>query len=188
MKEIIKRKQRLRRKYILIRNSVQDKIKKSELIMNKIIEENSYKNARIVALYKNFKSEVDTTKLIKYSIDIGKTVVLPKVVDNELKFYQINSSENVLIKSKFGVEEPIGNEKDYVAKEKIDIVIVPGLCFDKEKNRLGFGKGYYDKYLINTELTTIAICFDEQILEETTIPITNGDVKIQKIVTDIRVY
>ena len=115
-------------------------------------------------------------------------MVLPKVVDNELKFYQINSSENVLIKSKFGVEEPIGNEKDYVAKEKIDIVIVPGLCFDKEKNRLGFGKGYYDKYLINKELTTIAICFDELILEETTIPITNGDVKIQKIVTDIRVY
>lgn len=178
----------LREKYLLIRNNIKNKRAKSEIIMNKIIETDDFKNAKIIALYKSLKTEVYTNELIGYSIKKGKTVVLPKVENNNMKFYKINSMQDKLIKSRFGVEEPITDENNFINKEQIDLVIVPGVCFDKEKNRLGFGKGYYDKFLKNTKLNTIAICFDEQILDTEIIPITTFDVKMKKIITENGVY
>lgn len=177
----------LRKEYIGRRNSIPNKDEKSLIIFEKLIKSCEYKNASVLALYKSLPSEVDTTELIKYSIVIGKVVALPKVVNNELKFYKINSSNDNFIKSKFGVEEPLGNNEDFISKNNIDLVIVPGLCFDKEKNRLGFGKGYYDGFLNGTDLKTIAICFQEQIINDI-LPVTNDDIKVQKIITDKEIY
>lgn len=187
MNEIEKIKQELRQKYIFIRSNVKNREDKSRIIIDKVKQDIDYQDAKIVALYKSLPSEVDTTELIKYSIVIGKVVALPKVVNNELKFYKINSLNDNFIKSKFGVEEPLGNNKDFISKNNIDLVIVPGVCFDKEKNRLGFGKGYYDGFLKGTDLKTIAICFQEQIINDI-LPVTNDDIKVQKIITDKEIY
>lgn len=180
-----KEKQDLRKKYTLIRNEVKNKKEKSKKIIEKIKANDMYKKARVIALYKSLLSEVDTTELINYSINIKKIVVLPRVSNNELKFYKINSLKDKFIKSKFGVEEPVGNENNYINKTNIDLIVVPGLCFDKEKNRLGFGKGYYDRYLASTELKSIGVCFNEQILDRQLIPITSNDVKMQLVITDV---
>jgi len=184
MNEIIAQKQELREKYKLIRNNIIDKANKSKIITNKVIEDINFKNANVIALFKSFSSEVDTTELIELSIENRKIVLLPKVVKNELKFYKIASLNDTLIKNKFGVEEPVGNEINYREKQEIDLVIVPGLCFDKENNRLGYGKGYYDKFLKNTNAKSIAICFKEQILKDSLLPIIDKDIKVQKIITD----
>ena len=138
----------------------------------------------MIALFKSFGSEVDTTELIEYSIIKGKIVALPKVVNNELKFYKIEHLKDTLIKSKLGVEEPIANEINYIVKDNINLVIVPGLCFNKVGDRLGYGKGYYDRFLTNTNFKTIAICFEEQILEKEILPVTYNDVKVQQVITD----
>ena len=175
-------KQELREKYISIRKNIKNKKEKSAIITKKIIEDNDYKNAKIIALYKSLTSEVDTTELIKYSISSGKNVVLPRVVCNDLKFYKISLNEK-LIKSKFGVKEPIEDESNFVDKEIINLVIVPGVCFDKENNRLGLGKGYYDRFLANTNLYSIGICFEEQIVEH--IPTEKNDIKMKKVITNI---
>ena len=181
------KKEELRKKYILIRNRVENKTQKSEIISEKIQEQIEYKNAKIIALYKNLKSEVSTEKLIEDSINLGKCVALPKVVNNELKFYKIKSLKEKFIKSNFGVEEPIENEINYINQKDIGLIIVPGICFDKEKNRLGFGKGYYDRYLQNENINTIGICFEEQIVENI-IPTTEYDVAMKKIITDKKIY
>ena len=178
----IKLKNEVRKRYIKIRKNIEDKELKSKIITEKIIQSDVYKNATIVALYKNLKSEVDTNLLIEYSIRLGKTIVLPKITNETMEFYKIDSINEQLIKSKFGVEEPSGEKDNLINKENIDLIIVPGVCFDKEKNRMGFGKGYYDKYLENSNLITIGICFSEQILDK--LPVTANDIKMEQIITD----
>lgn len=182
--EIILKKKELRKKYKQIRSAIPDKTYKSKIITNKIINDIDYKNAKIIALFKSFGSEVDTDEIIIHSINNRKIVVLPRVVGDKLKFYKINSiNENLLISS-LGVAEPIENEENYIESKKIDLIIVPGLCFDKENNRLGYGKGYYDKILRENDVQSIAICFKEQILENEILPTIDSDVKVKKIITD----
>ncbi|MBR1540051.1 MAG: 5-formyltetrahydrofolate cyclo-ligase [Clostridia bacterium] len=177
----------LRKRYLEIRKKIKDRSQKSKGIFEKIIQEKEYQNAKVIALYKSLESEVDTSELIEYSIEQERIVCLPKVVGEEIKFYQISEAEE-FIKSKFGVEEPDENPEKEVAKNQIDLVIVPGVCFDTRKNRLGFGKGYYDRFLTGTNLKTIGICFEEQILKDGFLPVEENDVKMQKIVTEENVY
>ena len=148
-------KENLRKEYILKRMDIPNKHEKSKQIMKKITRNILYKESKIIALYSSLDSEVDTDELIKYSIKIGKIVVLPRVEDGNLKFYKINSIDNILIKSNFGVKEPLAKEENFVSIDNIDLVIVPGICFDKNMNRLGFGKGYYDRFLANSNIETI---------------------------------
>lgn len=184
MFEIENEKKKVRKEYTLVRSKIENKKDKSDEIFNKIIETKSFKEAKIIAMYKSLNSEVDTAELIKYSINIGKIVVLPKVEENELRFYKINSIDEKLFKSKFGLEEPLGEKENLVDNKIIDLVIVPGICFDTEKNRLGFGKGYYDRFLKEKDFKSIGICFDEQIIER--VPTNGNDMKVKEIITEKR--
>ena len=188
MQTIDLKKDELRKKYIFIRNNIKNKKEKSKIITDRIKMSDAYKDAKVIALYKSFSSEVDTSELINYSIGINKIVALPKVVGNELVFYKINSLNDTLIKSEFGVEEPVENEVNLIDENDIDLVIVPGICFDREKNRLGFGKGYYDRFLSNIDAKTIAVCFNEQILKTQILPTNNNDIKMHQIITDAGIY
>ena len=188
MNEIDVQKQILREKYICIRNNISDKSNKSQSIINKIIETEEFKNSKIIAVYKNLNSEVNTNNLIEYSINIGKTIVLPRIINNNLAFYKLNSHNDILVKNNFGIQEPLGLKNNLVENNRIDLIIVPGVCFDTEKNRLGFGKGFYDRFLENLNIKAFGICFDEQILLDGILPITNNDVKMTKVITDKKIY
>jgi len=174
-------KQTIRKKYLEIRKNINNKELKSSVIFNQIINAKEYQNAKVIAMYKNLKSEVSTDALIDYSLNVGKIIALPRVTNDSLSFYKI-TNDSKLIKSNFGVQEPISNDNDYIYPDNIDLIIIPGVCFDKNKNRLGFGKGYYDKYLENTKIKRIGICFTEQLVDE--IPITENDIKMDLIITD----
>ena len=69
----------------------------------------------------------------------------------------------------------------------IDLMIIPGVCFDREKNRLGFGKGYYDRYL-NNNVKKMAICFEKQVLDKELLPVDRYDKKMDIIITDKNIY
>ena len=187
MIEIDKKKSEIRKKYLILRKNIVNKELKSEIIFSNLIQTEEYKNAKIIALYKSLETEVNTTKLIDYSINNGKVVALPRVVNNELMFYKISINDK-LEKSKFGVYEPISNNENIINKDEIDLIIVPGICFDEEMNRLGFGKGFYDRYLYNCRSKFIGICFEEQILYNKILPVTKYDVKMPKIITDKKVF
>ena len=174
-------KQTLRKKYLKIRKDIANKNLKSKSIFNQIIKTKEYEKANIIAIYNSLNSEVNTNDLIDYSISKNKIVLLPRVVNDDLVFYKIDS-HTILIKSEFNVFEPISNPNNYISSDKIDIIIIPGVCFDKDRNRLGMGKGYYDRYLKNIKATKIGICFSEQLIKS--IPIDNNDIKMDLIITD----
>ena len=179
------KKTRLRNEYILLRKNIKDKKEKSSIIVRKILELEEFKESNIIALYKSIGSEVDTSELIEYSITLGKTIVLPKVEEDELKFYKINGINERLVKSKFGIKEPLGEKEKYIDNSYIDLVIVPGISFDLNKNRLGFGKGFYDRFLSKKDFNSIGISFEEQVVDN--IPTQSNDIKVKKVITDKRI-
>ena len=131
-------KELLRKKYIEIRKKIKEKDKKSITISQMIIQEEFYINAKVIAIYKSLKDEVDTSYLISDALSKGKVVLLPKVVGNDLQFLKYDL-EDELIKNNFRVYEPIN--KDKYSNDKIDLCIVPGVAFDKYNNRLRIWKG-----------------------------------------------
>ncbi len=178
-------KEELRQKYLEIRKNVKSPKQKSHLITEKIKNRKDYQQAKVIAFYKSFGTEVDTQELMESSFQSGKVVGLPKVVGNELKFYRISSLQEPFQKSSLGVEEPIGEEEKFLPKEMFDLIIVPGICFDKNGNRLGYGKGYYDRFLKGVSAKSIAVCFEEQILKDNFLPTSPTDVPINEIVTEV---
>ena len=148
----------------------------SEQIMNNLEQLNSFRQAKTVFIYHSMPQEVHTHDLIrKYSGD--KAFLLPVVTKSGLILRKYNSDNELQI-SDFGISEPTGPEfTDY---EKIDLIVVPGVAFDRNLNRMGYGKGYYDGILQKTDAQRVAVCFDFQLLK--CVPHTHFDVKMNLIV------
>ena len=174
-------KSELRKQYKLLREEINNRLDKSSIITKKILEDSNYKKAKRVGIYNSFGSEVDTKELIRISL-LDKEVGLPVVIGKDMIFSKIDDNTEYSHRD-FGMLEPTNIN----VMNDIDLLIVPGICFDKEKNRLGFGGGYYDRYLNNHNIETIGICFEEQISNEP-IPVEEHDVKVKKIITDKSIY
>lgn len=168
-------KDELRRLMIDKRKTISNKKELSTSIVNNLINLDIYKKARVIALYNSLNDEVDTSYLINESLK-NKIVLLPRIIKDKMIFIMINK-DTLYEKSSFGVMEPIGEE--YLGN--IDLIIVPGLAFDRKLNRLGFGMGYYDKYLSNKDIYKIGLCFDEQIVEF--VPVNELDIKMDMVIT-----
>ena len=165
----------LRKQMLIKRRNILNKKELSTIIVNKIINLEIYKESRVVALYNSLKDEVETRDLIIKSLD--KTLLLPKIINDKIEFIKIDNNTKYE-KSSFSVMEPIGT----IYNGPIDIIIVPGVAFDRNLNRLGFGKGYYDKYLSHKDIYKIGICFNEQLLD--TLPTDSFDIKMGLIITE----
>lgn len=178
-------KEELRKKYKIIRKQVIDKEIKSEIIEKKLIKTKEFINAKIVGVYISLKDEVNTNEIIKECFKINKKVAIPKVLNEHIiEFYTIKENEK-LQEGLYHIMEP--NNKNIISKDDIDLMIIPGICFDKQKNRIGYGKGYYDTYLKNTKIYKIGICFNEQLMNEHEIKVEENDIKLDKIITDKKV-
>lgn len=169
-------KNELRKIYKYIRNNIKDRNIQNEIIFNKVISLEKVKKADTILIYVSFNNEVDTLNIIKYFLD-KKKVAVPKVNGNEMNFYYIDSF-NDLSKGSFNILEPITTNK--VTNFDNSICIVPGLCFDKENYRLGYGKGYYDKFLSNKNIYTIGLSYKETIIKK--LPIDKYDIKLDKVI------
>jgi len=180
-------KKELRKQYLELRKTILNRDSKSKKVTDKIIFFDKYKEAKVIALYNSLEDEVSTQYLIKHSMENNKIVVLPKVINkNEMNFYKITSLDG-LERGAFGIKEPVDDEDNLVRPDGIDLMIVPGVCFDRDKNRIGFGRGYYDTYLFNeNNILKIGICFDEQLLKDEYIEVEDNDIKMDVVVTDKR--
>ena len=137
------------------------------------------KEAKVVMAYCSLADEVYTRSLIDKLRAMGKTVVLPVVLDETRMEVRIYNDANDLKEGAYGISEPAGIRYDEI--ENIDVAIVPGMAFDKEGHRLGRGKGYYDRMLCKMpHLYKIGICFDFQKTE--TVPTEATDIKMDAIV------
>lgn len=150
-------------------------------IQRRFFERAEWNKASIVCVYVSLLEEVDTTKLIKYLLDKKKCVVVPKVLENEsLGLFQIYSQEDLVI-GRFGVLEPRAH-CNAVDKKLVELFVVPGIAFDRKGNRLGWGKGYYDRLLQNIRVSKIALAYSFQLVDE--ISFDNHDIRMTSIITE----
>ena len=156
-------KKELRKKYIEIRKNIDNKCNKDTEIFNEIVNSKEYQDSSLVLTYVSLNEEVDTTRLIEYSLKKGKQVAVPKCEENFIYFYYINSLEE-LQEGHFKVKEP--KKLNKVVDFENSICIVPGICFDKYNNRVGFGKGYYDRFLQTYEGIKIGVTYKECVCDK----------------------
>ena len=183
-------KQELRNTYKKIREEVPNKNIKSEKIASSLLSSNICQKANTVCIYVNMLNEVNTTNIIEYLLKNNKIVGVPVIKNDIVEFYKINSLDELTNTANFGIKEPLPSPALLINKKDIDLIIVPGVCFDLENNRLGFGKGYYDKYLIDlpTKAMKIGICFEKQIIKNALLPIEEHDIKMDYLFTENQVY
>ena len=161
----------------------QDKILElSDSCIKRLIDLNVISNYEVVCPYVSYNQELATLDFIKYLLQEKKRVAVPKIIGTEMEFCLIHSFSD-LKPGAYGILEPENTE---ILKESEALIIMPGLAFDQEKNRIGYGGGYYDKYLKkHKEYYKIALAYDFQIFES--IETEDFDIKPDIIVTDKRV-
>ncbi|MBI4688243.1 MAG: 5-formyltetrahydrofolate cyclo-ligase [Nitrospirae bacterium] len=182
-------KKDLRKQLLKRRNGIspEDREKKSAEIIRRLFDTPDFKNAKSILFYASFKSEVETAGCLNSAIKLGKKIAVP-LVDKKasrLRLYEIKDASE--LQSGFmGIPEPAVLEGREKRLKDFDLVVVPGVGFDVYGNRLGYGAGYYDKLLSNSEsqVVTIALAFEEQIVSE--IQGEEHDVKMDKIITEKR--
>ena len=183
-------KKTIRQEIILRRDSISGNIKKGKdaAIRQRIIRLPEFTDAKTILFYASFRSEVDTREMIKISLTHGKQAVLPKVdkENKKLKLYEIKDMSE-LMQGYMGISEPSVSEGKLTRFDDIDLIIIPGAAFDVSGNRLGYGAGFYDRLLagMKNKIPVIAPAYEEQIIEN--IPSEPHDVRVDKIVTDMRV-
>ena len=150
----------------------------SNKIFEKLLQNEYFKNAKVVMSYMDFKNEVKTDKINDFIKNSGEILVLPKVIDKETMI--AIEDKNQYIVSPFGNKEPDGEEY----RGNIDVIITPGVVFDRNKNRVGFGRGYYDRFFVKyPNAKKIAIAFEEQIIDEG-IETDKYDKKVDILITE----
>lgn len=148
----------------------------AERVFEKIENMDEFKNAKKILLYWSMPDELNTHAfIVKWAKD--KQILLPVVKENDM-LVQPFSTKNDLKQGKFGIWEP-EIQKEYISD--IDLVIVPGVAFDRYKSRLGRGKGYYDKYFVMNKIKKIGIGYDFQLVDN--VPTANYDIKMDIIIT-----
>jgi 5-formyltetrahydrofolate cyclo-ligase len=181
-------KKEIRKKILFLRDSINESSKKIKdiKILNRLINLPEFIFSNKILLYASFKSEVSTFDLLKYSIRLNKTVALPKVdrINKSLILYKINSIDDLKM-GYLGIPEPEVSEENRMDINNIDLIIVPGVAFDESCNRLGYGKGFYDKLLKDINKIIIGLAYEEQIVKS--LIVEQHDVKINKIITDKRI-
>lgn len=156
-------KNQLRTQYKAIRKNMtsDEKCNADTEILQSILKQYKFINCETVITYVSTPIEVDTRSLITYSIKLGKKVAVPRCVPNtrEMEFYYINSLDE-LSPGSFGVDEPCPERSEFVIDFSKSICIVPALSYDRYGYRLGYGGGYYDRFLSKYGGYTIGVCYD----------------------------
>lgn len=176
MKNRIRQDLREKRKKI----SPQLYLEKSQMIRSTLESLPIYKAAKRLLVYISSSEEVDTIAFVKDCLAAGQTVFVPRVQGEKLVVCPITKWED-LEPGQYGILEPIEVIKD-VNPSEIDLIIVPGIAFDKTRHRIGYGKGFYDTLLKTTKGLKIGLAFQEQILDK--IPEEEHDVAMDIIITD----
>ena len=168
--------------------SPEDILRKSAIIQDILISTTEYVNAKNILCYADCRGEVKTGGIIDDAINKGKKVFLPLCEEEyRMNFYSIDSMEDCVI-GHYGITEPKAcDEKRFSQSDftRDTLIIVPGVVFDRNHNRMGYSKGYYDRFLARFDgVDKIALAFEFQIVDE--ICANPGDVWMEKIIKMLR--
>jgi len=154
----------------------------SEKIQKKIKKINAFRDAQKIGVYYPIGSEILTQDIIQELISNGKDVFLPKVMGKNIEFRKIVDFSS-LEKGSFDIMEP---KDDCQTDDDLDVVLVPTVCISPSGVRLGYGHGFYDRYLAEHKVTTISLILEKQIIKN--IPKLEHDIIIDWIVTEDRIF
>lgn len=178
-------KSSLREHYLgLLRSQESSKqLEKSLKIAEQLFVLPAFVKAKTVLFYASLPGEVDTLAMITRAIQLKKSVALPNIARDQRKMIPtlIDSTEG-LAKGAYGILEPRFDQSKILDVDDIDVVIVPGLAFDRSNNRLGRGAGYYDRFLstLPETTTTVGVAFDFQIVD--TLPTEGHDIPLDCVI------
>ncbi|MCM8796336.1 MAG: 5-formyltetrahydrofolate cyclo-ligase [Candidatus Omnitrophica bacterium] len=171
------------RSKILLRLKTQkedDRDRKSRIIKDKLFRNPVFKKAEIVMFYISIGGEVDTRVMIKEAQELGKIITVPVCEKDRIIKACLLGGRHEFKRGPYGIWEPA--IKQSVNLNSLDLVIVPGLAFTKRGQRLGRGRGYYDRFLamLSNKTRTIGLAFDFQILPY--LPTAKTDVNVDKVI------
>jgi 5-formyltetrahydrofolate cyclo-ligase len=180
-------KHKIRRQILRKRNalSASEISTRSLLIQQHVTNSSQYKSAKIIGAYFPIGSEVRTENIINTALNNQKVVLLPKTGPDKITFSQVFRADfrhNKLVEGKFRILEPPRSSCD--VQENIDLLIVPGIAFDKHGYRIGYGKGYYDRFIKENEFRfSIGLGFQFQVLDGR-LPCCDFDQRLDAIATE----
>ena len=189
-------KRRLRSEILAIRNTMPLLLRqqKSDKILQTVYDIGAYKDAEVILTYVDYQSEVITSPLIERALLEGKKVYCPKVSGDDMDFYRI-SSLNYLKEGYKGIREPEAEEL-FIAipqnpPDKKPLVIMPGVAFDMDCHRIGYGKGFYDRFLTRMsengmDFYKIGLAYECQLVDK--VPYETHDISLNVIVTENDIY
>lgn len=193
-------KRNIRKQILAIRNEIPLKLReeKSNQILQTLYGLECYKEADVILAYADYQSEVITTPLFIKALLEEKQVFAPKVSGEDMEFFQISDMADMAEGYK-GIREPV-SETGFMDRISYFrtlgeipkmLMLMPGAVFDKEHHRIGYGKGFYDRYLkrlmeASINVYKIALCYECQLLNE--IPHENHDVRADMIITENGIY
>ena len=175
-------KRRIRRRVLEVRDALpaERRAELSSAIVERFLALPEVRAARSVMVFWSFGSELDTAPLLERLHERGATIALPKIREREIVATPYRPGDATTSTS-FGAREPAGDAE--LPARELDVVAVPAVAFDRRGHRLGYGAGYYDRFLPTTQAISIGIAFGVQILEED-LPIGGSDVGVDAIVTE----
>lgn len=179
-------KNQLRNEFKKKRAELADKIFKSSEICNILLNSDTYKNAKIILCYSSLNDEVDTNAVIKQTLADGKILALPKCInkDGSMNYYIVDSLNN-LVCGMFGISEPDSSCK-LLDDFSDSVCLVPALTFDKKGYRLGYGKGYYDRFLEKYDGISVGLCYNDLVSEK--LPLNEFDKNVNAVITEKEIF
>lgn len=150
---------------------------RSKRVQKMLLNSKEFESAKTIGAYYAFGSEVKTDMIIEQARSLGKRVALPSVEGEGLTFYELSSGK-YLVKGRFGIMEPL----PYRPVDRIDLIVVPGVAFDRQGYRLGYGKGYYDRYLAEKRTFSMGLAYSFQLLER--LPKGEHDMRLGAVATE----
>ena len=180
---ILEEKNKLRRGLLKKRKDLPPSVsqEKSSLILKVLLSEKAFIDASSVALYFSVNGEVDTREIFKKCIDLEKKVFFPKTRGSDLAFLRTRNVEE-LTPGAFAIPEPPADAES-ARSDELDLVLVPGVAFDLSGNRIGYGKGFYDRFLKDIpRRARFGLAYRFQVLKS--VPSNETDVKAGCIITE----
>jgi len=187
----VEEKEKLRREILAERGKLSEEAvtEKTRKIKENLFGLPEFEKAKMVMFYVAKGKEVRTEEMIKESIKMGKTVAVPisKVEERDL-IPSLLLDYGELVPGTYGILEPREECRRPVPPEKLELIVVPGVAFDRQGNRLGFGRGFYDNFLgkVPFHIPRLGLAFEFQIVKE--LPFTEKDVPVDGVVTEEDIY
>ena len=165
-----------------IRKAVPDKPHKTAKIMKALCSLPAFRNANVILSYYGVGDEVATAAILETALQSGKRVGVPRCYEeSRMEFLEIRHLRELSSLSPFGIPEaPDGTA--VIDPQEADLILVPALAFAKDGARIGYGKGYYDRYLKRCSAHTVGLCFEDCLRD--TLPVNQNDRRVQQIITE----